>query len=153
MTTNDPPNLVTTMEDKPKASLEPTPEQIRYAGVLEKGMYVGLVCLFITFALYVFGVMQPHVPLESLSEHWSKSVHEYLHDAEIEAGWGWVRMLRCGDFVNFIGVAILAGVTVLCYLAIMPLLLKRRDTIYAILALLEVVVLLVAASGVIAVGH
>ena len=151
--TNDPPILVTTMEHNPEASLEPTPEQIRYAGVLEKGMYVGLVCLFITFALYVSGIMQPHVPLESLSEHWSKNVHEYLHDARIEAGWGWVKMLRCGDFINFIGVAILAGVTVFCYLSIIPLLLKRKDSIYVILAFLEVVVLLVAASGIIAVGH
>jgi len=44
-------------------------------------------------------------------------------------------------------------VTVLCYLAVLPLLVKRRDTIYAVLALLEVIVLLVAASGIIAVGH
>ena len=141
------------MKEKPGASLEPTPEQTRYAAVLEKGMYVGLACLFITFALYVSGIMQPHVPLESLSEHWTKPVHEYLHDAEIEPGWAWVKMLGYGDFVNFIGIAILGGVTILCYLAIIPLLLKRKETIYAILAFLEVVVLLAAASGIFAVGH
>ena len=141
------------MEEKPGASLEPTPEQTRYAAVLEKGMYVGLACLFITFVLYVSGIMQPHVPLENLSEHWAKPVHEYLHDAEIETGWAWVTMLGYGDFVNFIGVAILGGVTILCYLAIIPLLLKRKETIYAILAFLEVVVLLAAASGIFAVGH
>jgi hypothetical protein len=62
-------------------------------------------------------------------------------------------MLGCGDFINFIGIAILAGVTVLSYLAIIPLLLKRRDFIYAVLASLEVLVLAVAASGIITVGH
>ena len=141
------------MQDKPNASLEPTPEQIRYAGFLEKGMYVGLACLFVTFGLYVFGVMGPYIPLEELPDHWSKNVHDYLADAKIEAGWSWVGMLRYGDFINFIGVAILAGVTVVCYLAIVPMLLKKKDTLYAVLALLEAVVLIAAASGIIAGGH
>jgi hypothetical protein len=141
------------MEEKSNASLEPTPEQLRYAGVLEKGMYTGLACLFITFAIYVSGILGPYIPFEELPEHWTKNVHEYLAAAEIEAGWGWVSMLRYGDFLNFIGIAILAGVTVFCYAAIIPLLLKRKDIIYAFVALLEVVVLAVAASGIIAVGH
>ncbi len=141
------------MKEKPTASLEPTAEQVRYAAVLEKGMYLGLACLFVTFALYVFGVMEPYLPRHELSEHWQKNVHEYLTDAEIEPGWGWVKMLGYGDFVNFIGIAILAGVTVPCYLSIVPLLLKKKDMIYVVLVLLEVIVLSVAASGIIAVGH
>ena len=144
------------MDEQPNASPEPTPEQIRYAEVLEKGMYVGLACLIVTFALYAFGIMKPYVPLGKLPEHWQKEVDDYLSEAgeaEIEAGWGWVKMLGYGDFVNFIGIAILAGVTVPCYLAIIPLLLKRNDTIYVVLALLEAIVLVVAASGIIAVGH
>jgi hypothetical protein len=141
------------MEEKPDASLEPTPEQLRYAAVLEKGMYLGLACLFVTFAIYVSGIMKPYVPRQQLSEHWQKNVHEYLADAEIEAGWSWVGKLGYGDFINFVGIAILAGVTVPCYLAIIPALLKRKDMIYVVLALLEVIVLVVAASGVIQVGH
>ena len=141
------------MQEKPNESLEPTPEQIRYAGVLEKGMYLGLACLFVTFAIYVSGVLDPYIPLEKLPEHWSKNVHEYLAEAEIEAGWGWVKMLGYGDFINFVGITILAGVTVGCYLAIIPPLLRRRDVLYAVLAVLEVVVLAAAASGLIAGGH
>lgn len=137
----------------PNVSLEPSPEQVRYAGILEKGMYVGLGCLFVTFALYVFGVMEPHVPLESLSEHWTKSVDAYLAEGEIPAGWGWVSMLGYGDFVNFLGIVILAGVTILCYSSVVPVFLKNKDTIYLVLVLLEIAVLVVAASGVIAVGH
>ncbi|MFH1921556.1 MAG: DUF1634 domain-containing protein [Planctomycetota bacterium] len=141
------------MAEQPHASLEPTPEQLRYAGVLEKGMYVGLACLLLTFALYVFGIMGPYIPHEELPRLWSKDVNTYLADANIEAGWGWTKMLGYGDFVNFIGIAILAGVTILCYCAIIPLLFKRKDTIYTILAILEVIVLAAAASGIIAVGH
>jgi len=141
------------MDKKPDISLEPTPEQVRYAGVLGKFMYVGLACLFITFALYVFGIMEPYIPLEELPQHWTKDVHQYLTDAEIKEGWSWVSMVGRGDFVNFIGIVILAGVTILCYLAIVPTLIRKKDTIYVILALLEVAVLVFAASGIISVGH
>ena len=141
------------MQDKPNASLEPTSEQIRYAAFLEKGMYVGLACLFVTFAIYVFEIMAHYIPHEKVPHHWTKSVDQYLADTQIEPGWAWVSMLGHGDFLNFIGIAMLAGVSVLCYLAIIPLLLKRRDFIYAVLAMLEVAVLVFAASGILAVGH
>ena len=143
------------MQEKPDVSLEPTPEQIRYAGILEKGMYVGLACLFVTFGLYVFGIMDPYVRLDELPEHWSKPVHVYLEqagDERIEAGWSWTKMLGYGDFVNFIGIALLAGVTIGCYLSIVPVLLKNNDKVYAALALLEALVLIVAASGILGTG-
>jgi len=50
-------------------------------------------------------------------------------------------------------VAILAGVTILCYLSIIPILLRQRDWVYAVLALFEVLILALAASGILAVGH
>jgi hypothetical protein len=91
-----------------------------YANFLEKGMYLGLVILFITYALYVFGIMDPYIPLADLSKHWSHNVGTYLHDTGIKPGWAWLKMLGYGDFINFIGVAVLSGVTILCYLAIIP---------------------------------
>ncbi len=55
-------------------SLEPTPEQVLYAGVLAKGMYAGLLCLFVTFGLYVSGVMSPKIPKEDLAQYWGMPV-------------------------------------------------------------------------------
>jgi len=141
------------MGEKRSTSVEPTEEQVRYAGVLEKGMYLGLLCLLVTFSLYVFGVLKPHVPLDELPRHWTKPAHEYLEDAEIEAGWKWTSMLGYGDFVNFIGITILASVTLVCYLFILPLLFKRRDYVFALLVTVEIVILAGAASGLVAVGH
>ncbi len=140
------------MEDKSYASLEATPEQLLYAKILERGMYFGLLILLITFGLYAFGVMDPYIPLDKISKYWSMNVNDYLHHANIKAGWAWVGMIKYGDFVNFIGIAILAGVTILCYAAIVPTLLKNKDTVYAIIAILEVIVLTVAASGILGAG-
>ena len=140
------------MEDKSYASIEATPEQLLYAKILEWGMYFGLLILLITFGLYAFGVMDPYIPLDKISKYWSMNVNDYLHHANIKAGWAWVGMIKYGDFVNFIGIAILAGVTILCYAAIVPTLLKNKDTVYAIIAILEVIVLTVAASGILGAG-
>ena len=57
---------------------EATQEQMLYARILEKGMLVGLILMFITFGLYVFGIMKPVIPLEEVSRYWSMSVHDYL---------------------------------------------------------------------------
>ena len=134
-------------------NLEAGPEQVRYAAILEKGMYVGLGILFITFALYAFGIMKPYIPLDEVSGYWSLSVHEYLEETDTHGGWSWVGKLGFGDYVNYAGVAILAGVTILCYLSIIPILLRQRDWVYAVLALFEVLILALAASGILAVGH
>jgi len=141
------------MDEKQPAMLEASPEQLLYAKILERGMYIGLLVLFVTFGLYAFGIVDPYIPLDKISDYWSMNVNDYLKHAEIKAGWAWLGMLKYGDFINFIGVAILAGVTIICYAAIVPTLLKNNDKVYAILAVLEVIILSAAASGILAVGH
>jgi apolipoprotein N-acyltransferase len=136
-----------------KTGLEAGPEQILYASILEKGMFVGLVILFITFALYAFGIMKPYIPLDQVSQYWGMPVGEYLKHAHIGTGWSWIGMIQYGDFINFIGVAVLAGVTIICYVAIVPILLKNNDKVYAVLAILTALVLAFAASGILKVGH
>ncbi len=134
-------------------SFKADPEQVLYAQILAKGMYIGLLVLFITYFLYVFGIVAPFVPLGEVSGYWSMSGAEYILKSGSPRGWNWIGMLGYGDFLNFVGIAILAGLTIVCYTAIIPLLLKKGDRIYAILALLEVLVLGFAASGLVAAGH
>ena len=136
-------------------------EQLLYAKVLQIGMYAGLAILFITFGLYVSGIMAPAVPLDQVSNYWHLGVHEYLetvnqnhwHLDHPPTGWAWLTMLGRSDFLNFIGIAILGGVTIICYLAIIPTLVRKKDNAYLAMALLEVLVLTLAASGILAVGH
>ncbi|MDD3618010.1 MAG: hypothetical protein RBR09_08740 [Desulfobulbaceae bacterium] len=143
-------------EMKPTA----TPEQVLYAKILEKGMYLGLVLLFVTFALYVFGIMKPAVPLNEIAAYWNQDVHSYLVAINtnflqldnLPTGWSWLGLINRGDFVNFIPIAILSGVTILCYIAIVPGLFKRGDKAYAIMAVAEVLILTLAASGLLTTG-
>lgn len=129
-----------------------TEEQIAYAKILDLGMKVGLLLLIISFALYVFGILPPHVPLADLPTYWRLPVHEYLAQTDIHQGWSWLYMLNKGDFLNFVGIAFLAGVSIACYLRVIPSLFRKGDTIYAFLAIAEVLVLVLAASGVLKAG-
>ena len=90
------------MNETSRTSLDPTAEQIRYSGFLEKGMYFGLALLLLTFAVYVTGILDPYLPMEDLPVHWTKGVHDYLEDAQIEPGWAWLSMIGYGDFLNWI---------------------------------------------------
>lgn len=136
-------------------------EQLLYASILEVGVYLGLVILLVTFALYASGLVEPGVPVAELPRYWQLSAHEYLqainaehlHHDHLITGWAWLTMVGKGDYLNFIGIALLAGVTIVCFLGIIPTLLRKHDRIYATMAAVEVLVLALAASGALAVGH
>jgi len=129
-----------------------TEEQLAYAKLLDAGMKLGLLILIVTFIVYLTGILAPHVPVNDLPKFWKMPVHKYLAATGIHPGWAWLGMLGKGDFLNFIGIAFLAGVTLICYARIIPILLKKKDTIYAVLAAVEVLVLALAASGVLKAG-
>ena len=136
-------------------------DQLLYARILAKGMYLGLGLLLVTFALYLTGLLQPGIPIEELPRLWTLSAHEYLevvnheflHRPEVVNGWRWVFLLGMGDFLNFVGIALLSAVTIVCYLGVIPSLIRKKDWIYTTIAALEVIVLVLAASGLVAVGH
>jgi hypothetical protein len=167
-------------------------EQLQYARILEKGMYAGLLLMVITFALYVFGIVKPLIPLQDISTLWATKSGVYLttvenkyipeghslkvkvhaqqdaaasqaqgHEAKAGArhsqqhvlsGWAWASLLSYSDFLNFLPVAILAGITILCYGVIIPGLFARGDKAMGIMAIVEIAILVLAASGILKVG-
>lgn len=135
------------MKGDPQKSLQASPEQIVYAEILERGMFLGLILILVSFVLYVLGIIKPYIPVTEISKYWSLGVGEYLQTTQIHQGWWWVGMLGYGDFLNFIGIALLAGVTIFCFLVITPVLWKNNDKVYAAFSLLEVIILGLAASG------
>ena len=123
-------------------------QQILYANILNAGMLIGLVSLVVIFILYVTGVLSPLIPLEKVQTYWVLSVHNYLESSGIEAGWAWFGNLHYGDMLNFIPIAFLSLLTIICYLSLIPGLLRKKDTTYTVIAILEIIVLLIAASGI-----
>ncbi len=127
-------------------------EQLAYAQLLDGGMKLGLVALLVSFTIYLSGALPPRVPVAELPRYWSLPVKEYLAATGTHAGWGWLGLLGHGDFLNFVGIAFLSGVSLACYLAILPIFLRKKDLVYAGIALVEVLVLALAASGILNAG-
>lgn len=130
-----------------------TEEQRVYAAWLDKGWKLGFVLMVILFALYVLGVIQPHIPLDQLPNYWSLSSEKYREVHGIHTGWWWATQAHKSDFLNFVGIAFLAAVTSVCYLRVLPVFAKNKDMVYLSIAIIESLVLLLAASGILAAGH
>jgi hypothetical protein len=75
-----------------------------------------------------------------------------LQESGIKAGWAWLGDLKYGDMLNFVPIAFLSAITIWCYLAIIPGLMRKKDTAYVVIAIVEVIVLCVAASGILGSG-
>ncbi|MDQ7835028.1 MAG: DUF1634 domain-containing protein [Humidesulfovibrio sp.] len=129
-----------------------TPEQVTYANMLFYGCWGGLALMAVTYLLYVFGIITPHVPLEKVPLLWSQPVGTYLELGNVPTGWGWSVLIAKGDFLNFLGIVLLAGMTIVCYIPLIPAFLKRKELVFAALALAEIIVLLFAASGIVGGG-
>jgi hypothetical protein len=130
-----------------------TPEQLAYADVLETGLSIGRWLLAATFILYVLGITAPKVPLSELTFNWSLSAEDYSFYVGVGAGWDWINLVHYGDYMNFVGIALLASVTAACYLRMLPLFLRGRNYPTSAILLLEILVLFLAASGLLALGH
>jgi hypothetical protein len=140
------------MTATPEPVVQPL-EQLLYARLLDWGTRLGLLVLLLTFAAYTLGLLTPHVPLERLPELWSHPVGRFLEETQSPTGWGWLALVHRGDVAGLVGIVILAGCSLVCLLALVPLYLRRGDKAFAALCLAEVAVVLLAASGWLSGGH
>lgn len=128
-------------------------EQLAYADLLEAGVTIGRLFLALTFFLYVFGIVAPKVALSELPDHWTMSASDYLQRAGVGSGWNWLTQVKHSDYTNFIGIAFLIGLTILCYLRLLQSAWRDRDSVLGTIVVLEVIILAFAASGLFASGH
>jgi hypothetical protein len=140
------------LEARPGTGSQPV-AQLLYARLLDWATRVAFAVLVASFAVYLLGWLTPHVPLDTLPGLWNQPVAAYLERAAMPTGWGWVGLLREGDTANLGGIALLTGASLLPLLAVVPLYLKQRDWPLALICVLQITVIVLAASGVLTAGH
>lgn len=129
-------------------------EKTAYANLLEGGVMFGMVILVATFFVYAFGILPPQVPLSEINKYIVMSSGEYSKAIGLGTGWDWMNFINKGDYINFIGIAFLSLVTILAYAVIIPIFFKKGNMPYAFMSIAEIVVLILAASGIFgSVGH
>jgi len=142
------------MTQQPDNNLTPMPEQISYANLLFIGAWAGILVMMITYFLYVSGIFSPHVDVTVVTQNWDKGVDEFLEITHSPHGWGWVSLLNKGDFLNYLGLVLIAVLTIICYIFLIIGYWRRKDLAYLSICLIEVVVLSLAAAGIFgASGH
>ena len=125
--------------------------QRRYARFLLVTTRLGAALLVATFVAYAAGWIAPFVPIERLPSLWSLPASEFLRQAHIPPGWhGWAALILHGDMLVLGAIALLITSSILCLAAAMPLFWKRGERAMVALCVLQIAVLVVAASGVLA---
>ncbi len=127
-------------------------EQIVYANILILGVWVGIFILFVTFALYVFGAATPQIPIEETPRYWGRGVEEYIEATHWPHGWAWTGMLDKGDLLTYVGLVPLALLSILGYVVLFIAYIRERSGLFAVICALEILVLGIAASGVLVAG-
>ena len=118
-----------------------------YARWLDIATRAGFAISLCAFLVYVGGLLPAYVPLEELPRYWALPVHRFIEVTGAPQGWAWLGELWYGDGLNLAAIALLGLVTPVCYARLVPALIAQRDWLQAALAAAQLVVLLVAASG------
>ena len=118
-----------------------------YARWLDVATKAGFAISLCAFLVYVGGLLPAYVPLEELPRYWALPVHRFIEMTGAPQGWAWLGELGYGDGLNLAAIALLGLVTPACYARLLPALIAERDWLQAALALGQLMVLLVAASG------
>lgn len=130
-----------------KNTLEISPEQDFYASLLMRGAWTGIGILMVSFAIYLSGLISPHVPIDQLPSYWSMQSEEYVQAAGVPSGWGWVSLVGRADFMNFVGIALLGLLTMGCLFTLISAYARKRDWIYLAIVFVQILVLGASASG------
>ena len=140
------------MDTQDKQALKPTQDQIIYANLLVIGVWAGIAIMLVTYSIYLFELLPVHVDTSFIPKVWNKGVGEYLEITHSPHGWGWVSLLAKGDFLNYIGFVLLGLMTLLCFIVLLRGYLRQKNWIFSIIAFLEILVLTLAASGILGTG-
>ena len=140
------------MNTQNEQALKPSREQIIYANLLIIGVWAGIFILVSTYVIYLTEILPSQVDLKLIPKVWGKGVDEYLAITHSPHGWGWVHLLAKGDFLNYIGFALLALMTIFCYLVLVRGYVRQKNWIFTAIAVLEIIVLSIAASGILGRG-
>ncbi len=129
--------------DSKKADAQET-----YARWLHAGQRFTFAFGLVALALYLSGVLAPLVPFDRLPALWTLPAAQMLREANAPSGWEWLRFLHYGDYLNVLAIALFSLLSLVCVARVVPTFLKSGERVQAVLAVLQVIVLLAAALDV-----
>ncbi len=140
------------MMDKNKKSQGIDNVQQVYSKVLENVSHVGFVLLIGGYFVYILQLLPLSIPIDVIAGNWHLSAAEMHQKLNTPSGWSFfatTAMLMKGDVFSSLSIYYLATATIFCLLFTIPAYIRDKNYIYTTIAFFQIVVLLVAASGII----
>ncbi len=141
------------MTDKGKKSCAVDRVQLVYAQVLERVSSIGFAFLAIGYLVYVLQLLPFSVPIEAIAANWHLNASDMQHKLHTPLGWsfsdGTLAALLKGDIVSYLSIFYLAMATIVCLVFATTIFYREKNYIYTTITLLQVIVLIVAATGLI----
>ncbi len=133
--------------------VHPDDSQLVYSRVLHWTSTFGIAFVAVAFAVYVFELLPLKVSIQDIVHNWHLGAGELNQTFKLPTGWGWISDILKGDILSFASIVYISGVTIICLAAVIAVFLEEKNMIYAIIAILQILVLVVAASGFVGAGH
>ena len=124
--------------------------QVSYATLLVWLVRVGLVGMAGLFLPYATGLVAAAVPIAEVPMYWSMDATSYGQAMGVSTGWGWVGSLADSGVLAFAGIILFPASATLAALAAAAFFVRQRIAVYPLIALAEAVVLVIAATGILA---
>ncbi len=122
-----------------------------YARWLRRGTWLGVAVLVAGFAAYLFGAT-PHVPIEQLPALWDRPAAAYLEQTGLRPGWHWASLIHRSDMLVLAGIALLASCSIASLIAAIGAFQRGGERVFVVICILQIAVLVLAASGLLTVG-
>lgn len=130
--------------------------QLAYASTLELVSHAIMIVMAIGFVLYILQLLPLTVPVETVASNWHLNATKLQMKIHHHCGWSCftdVHTFMHGDAVSYASVIFLSLATMLCLATAAIAFFKEKNRLYLMITILQVLVLMVAASGLFRSGH
>ena len=128
------------------------PVQLQFASILRWVVLVGLVLMFAMSVIYATGLVPSSVSPAEVPQLWQLSAEEYLEVTGGAGGWSWIRSIAQGQNLALAALVFFPTATIGMVAIAAGLYRKNNAKIYAIISLVEALVLALAATGLLSTG-
>ncbi len=111
-----------------------------FAKVLRLSLNLAITLLLLTFILYLLKILKPYIPFNKLRESWHLSYGEFSRLFNYPKGFNWLKYLKYGDIINFLGIYLLALTPPLSYFFLLFKALKEGEKLFSLLVLLQLLI-------------
>lgn len=130
--------------------------QLTYANTLEFVSHTVIILLAVGYVLYMTGLLPLEVPVSAIASHWHLSAAQMRETLHQPTGWSVFANpagLLHGDVISYISVIFLALATLICLASAVMVYIGEKMPVYLTISIAQVLVLLVAASGIMTGAH